>query len=93
MLIISYDIANDKIRTKFSKFLTKYGRRIQYSVYEIQNSDRLLSVIQAEIEGTFEPQFSPADTVLIVPISLADEKKIIKYGYGANDDLDFLFIE
>ena len=55
MLIISYDIANDKIRTKFSKFLTKYWRRIQYSVYEIQNSDRLLSVIQAEIEGTFEP--------------------------------------
>ena len=93
MLLISYDIASDKTRTKFAKFIKKYGRRIQYSVYEIRNSERVLDIIKAEIEHGFEPLFSPADTVLIVPISPADEKKIIKYGWGANEDLDFVFVD
>ena len=57
MLLISYDIANDKIRTKFAKFIKKYGRRIQYSVYEIFNSDRVIGNIMAEIEASFEPYF------------------------------------
>lgn len=93
MLIISYDIADDKLRTKFSKFIRKYGRRIQYSVYEIRNSDRVIDIIKAEIDHIFEPKFSVADTILIIPISLADEKKLIKYGWGANDDLDFILVE
>ena len=36
MLIISYDISETKVRTKFSKFLQKFGRRIQLSVFEIK---------------------------------------------------------
>lgn len=35
MIIVSYDISNDKVRSKFSKFLLEYGDRLQYSVYEI----------------------------------------------------------
>ena len=35
MLLISYDISNDKIRTKFSKFLSKFGFRLQYSVLKL----------------------------------------------------------
>ena len=35
MIIISYDISDTKLRTKFSKFLMKSGGiRLQYSVYE-----------------------------------------------------------
>ena len=37
MLLISYDISNDKIRTKFAKYLSKFGFRLQYSVFEISN--------------------------------------------------------
>ena len=37
MLVVSYDIKDDKLRTKFSKMLTKNGAvRLQYSVYEIR---------------------------------------------------------
>ena len=39
MLIVTYDIHDDKTRTKFGKLLKKYGRRLQYSVFEIKNSD------------------------------------------------------
>ena len=42
MIIISYDIADNKLRTKFSKFIKKYGHRIQYSVFEIDNSKTIL---------------------------------------------------
>ncbi len=92
MLLISYDIADDKIRTKFSKFIRKYGHRVQYSVYEIHNSQRLLSIICAEIEANFEEKFWKTDSVIIVPISAPNEKQIVRYGYAANDDLEYIFV-
>ena len=33
-LIISYDIIDDKRRTKLAKKLCDYGKRVQYSVFE-----------------------------------------------------------
>ncbi len=33
--LISYDIHNDRRRNKVSKVLLDYGRRVQYSVFEI----------------------------------------------------------
>ena len=29
MIIISYDISNDKLRTKFAKYLSRFGHRIK----------------------------------------------------------------
>ncbi len=34
MVIVVYDIPNDKRGTKLSKFLEAYGRRVQFSVFE-----------------------------------------------------------
>ena len=48
MILVSYDIADDKLRTQFSKFLRKYGNRMQFSVYKIQNSKRLLDIISVK---------------------------------------------
>lgn len=45
MIIISYDIKDNKLRTKFSKFIRKFGYRMQYSVYEITNSKHMLNNI------------------------------------------------
>ncbi len=45
MFLVVYDIADDKLRTRFSKYLSQYGRRLQYSVFEIANSDRVLGNI------------------------------------------------
>lgn len=33
-VVISYDISNDKRRTKIMKILEDHGRRVQYSVFE-----------------------------------------------------------
>ena len=45
MVIVSYDISVDKLRTKFSKYLSRFGHRIQYSVFEIDNSKRIIDNI------------------------------------------------
>ena len=48
--LITYDISNDKRRTKLSELLNTYGIRVNYSVYEcILNQtklDKLLYVIE-----------------------------------------------
>jgi CRISPR-associated protein Cas2 len=86
MILLSYDIANDKVRTKFSKFLNKFGRRMQYSVYEIRNSQRVLQNILNEIELRYKKQFTGADSVVIFQISESDQRKIVRYGYAKNEE-------
>ncbi len=92
MLLVTYDISNDKLRTKFSKFLEKYGYRLQYSIFQIKNSEKILANIRAEIEGKFAKKFTGEDSILIIPISGVNEEKIEKYGYAKYMDEDVIFV-
>lgn len=92
MLLISYDIQNDKTRTHFSKFLKKYGHRIQYSVFDISNSERLLTNILEEIKLKYDKRFTGSDSVAIFPICEGCKKKIIKMGYAKTEDSDIVFL-
>jgi len=88
MILLSYDISSDKVRTKFAKFLNQFGRRMQYSVYEIRNSPRVLQNILDEIELTYRKRFTGADSVVIFQICEGDKKKIRRYGYAENEEKD-----
>ncbi len=90
MILISYDIANDKLRTKFSKFLQKYGNRMQFSVYKIQNSKRMLDIIKSEIDNHFEKLFKEEDSVLIIETS--ENCKISKYGFLKHEESDIIIV-
>lgn len=92
MLLITYDISSDKLRTRFSKFLEQHGYRLQYSIFEIKNSEKILNNIRAEIEGKFAKKFTGSDSVLIIPISEVNESKIEKYGYAKNMESDIIFV-
>lgn len=91
MIIVSYDIANDKLRNKFSKYLKKYGVRIQYSVFEIKNSKRLLDNIMSDITNNFEKKFEQSDSVIIIETS--QNCKISRWGYAKNDCGDIINVE
>lgn len=93
MLIASYDFSNDKVRVKFAKFLKKYGRKLQYSVYEIRNSDRFLRNIKKEIELQYKRQFTGADSVVIISLCEQCRKKVIRYGYAKNDEKEVVVFE
>ncbi|PIQ69003.1 MAG: CRISPR-associated endonuclease Cas2 [Candidatus Taylorbacteria bacterium CG11_big_fil_rev_8_21_14_0_20_46_11] len=93
MIIASYDFSNDKVRTKFSKFLKKFGRKLQYSVYEIRNSDRVLQNIKKEVELKYKKKFSNADSVLVMELCERCKKNVCRYGYAVNDEKDVVVFE
>jgi CRISPR-associated protein Cas2 len=90
MLLVCYDIANDKLRTQFSKFLLKYGRRVQYSVFEIDNSRRYIKLIQAEIVHKFAKKFTWSDTILVYQIQDNESKKVLRFGWAATEEEELL---
>ncbi len=89
MLVISYDISNDKLRTKFSKMLTKHGAiRLQFSVYEVNNTNRVLNNLLAMVEDMFAKQFDGGDSVIIFDVA---EVKLKKYGNALHRDTDIVY--
>ena len=90
MILISYDIQNDKLRTKFAKYIKKYGYRLQYSVFEITNSKNILKNIMCEISDMFEKKFGQGDSVMIIETS--EKCKITKWGFPKNEENDIILI-
>lgn len=90
MIIISYDITNTKKRTRFMKFIRKFGRRIQYSVYEIENSAAVLSNVVNEIKRCFAEEFEETDSVCL--FNLSSSCKIEKFGYAAHEDEHLIIV-
>lgn len=89
MLIISYDIKDDKLRNKFAKMLVKNGcMRLQFSVYEFNNTKRMIDNIKENIKHYFFTRFTPDDSVVIFDVNV---EKTIKYGNAIHRDEDILF--
>lgn len=57
MVVVSYDISNDKLRTKFAKYLSRFGHRLQYSVFEIDNSEKIVNNIVNDLKNKYEKSF------------------------------------
>jgi CRISPR-associated protein Cas2 len=93
MLLVSYDFESDKTRAKFARFLEKYGRRLQYSVFEVHHSERVLQNILTEVETKYKTLFTGADSIVIIPITPADTGKVIRYGFAKNEETDVLIFQ
>lgn len=90
MIIISYDIKDDKIRTKFSKMLRSQGAiRLQFSVYEVNNTQRIIDNIRINIVDKFSKIFTGADSVLIFD---APNAKVEKFGNAIHRDSDIVYL-
>lgn len=93
MLIVSYDIHSDFSRNKFSRFLSKFGDRIQLSVFKIKNSKRVLNVILSEVNERYKKDFRPTDSVYIFNACEGCTKRIHKFGSAAYEDTDVVYLE
>ena len=90
MIIISYDIKDDKIRTKFAKMLRAQGAiRLQFSVYEVNNTQRVIENIKINIIDKFGKLFKGADIVLIFD---APNAKVQKFGNAIHRDTDVVYL-
>ncbi|MCM1222842.1 MAG: CRISPR-associated endonuclease Cas2 [Lachnospiraceae bacterium] len=86
---MSYDISDDRLRAKFSKMLTKYGAvRLQYSVYEVNNTNRVINNLMVMIEEYFAKKFDGCDSVIIFDVSSV---KLTKYGNSIHRDKDIMY--
>ena len=90
MIVLSYDISDNKLRSRFSKYISKFGHRIQYSVFEIDNGDRVLQNIIEKIDKKFGEDFGESDSVVI--FNVKHDKDIIKYGFMKHDDKDIIIV-
>lgn len=89
MLVVSYDISDDKLRKRFSKMLEKNGGiRLQYSVFEINNTKRIQDVLKVKIESYFAKEFGGGDSIFIFETEMG---KAIKYGNAIHRDQDLLY--
>lgn len=88
MIIISYDIADDLVRGRFQRILTKHGAiRLQYSVYELVNTKRMIDNMRIKIES-YTKHFTPNDSVVIFDI---DSDKLTKYGNAIHRDKPIVY--
>ncbi len=75
--VISYDIKNDKRRTKVCNILKDFGNHVQYSVFECEldekNYTKLLSKVLPHIN-------KDADSLMIYSLCEGCRKKIKVYG-------------
>jgi CRISPR-associated protein Cas2 len=90
MLIISYDIADTKLRTRFAKYLSKFGFRLQFSVFQIRHSQTFLNNIIIKIEAVFGKEFQETDSIII--FHLSKQCKKYSFGYAKNDNKEVLFV-
>ena len=67
------------------------GHRLQYSVFQIDNSSRIIDNIIQNLKNNFEKKFTQEDSVMIFKLSSSCE--IIRFGYAKNDEKDFFIIE
>ncbi|MES5006180.1 CRISPR-associated endonuclease Cas2 [Prevotella disiens] len=90
MLVISYDIKNDKLRTSFNKMLCKHGAiRLQYSVYEVNHTNRICDNLILKIEAEFSSKFGGDDSVIIFDVAGV---KLKKYGNAIHRDKDIVYL-
>lgn len=90
MIIVSYDIKDDKIRTRFAKMLRSQGAiRLQFSVYEVNNTQRIIENIKLNIVVKFSKLFTGVDSVLIFD---APNAKVEKFGNAIHRDQDVVYL-
>lgn len=55
-IVVSYDIVDDKRRTKVHKALKNFGTPVQYSVFECQLDSPTLARLQKRLKALIRPQ-------------------------------------
>lgn len=53
-LALAYDISDNRRRARVARVLTGYGRRVQYSVFEADLTQRQAEDMLARVEGLLE---------------------------------------
>ncbi len=54
LILVSYDLPNDRRRTRLAHTLKDYGQRVQYSVFECNLEEAQLARLRSRVEKLIE---------------------------------------
>lgn len=75
--LVSYDIVDDKKRTRLHKMLKNFGARNQYSVFECDLDGKKYVELEYKIRKI---KIEQGDSIMVYPICSSCESKIIRKG-------------
>lgn len=78
-MVVSYDITDDRRRTKVMKTLAGYGQRVQYSVFECEVRPAQVDELQRRLRRIIRPE---QDSVRFYPLCEECLGKVITLGIG-----------
>ena len=84
--LVTYDVSDDSRRNKLVKLLERYGKRVQFSCFEIEVFPTNLELLIYEVERIID---TSTDKVFFFPISAYAEKLIVKIGVSDKEDRVF----
>ena len=88
-VLVSYDIVNDRRRSKIANTLKNYGERVQYSVFEcILERDKIKRMVEA-VNKLINKQ---EDSIRIYQLCDTCSRKIQVYGTGKITEDEEMFI-
>jgi CRISPR-associated protein Cas2 len=79
LIVVSYDIPNDRRRTRLAHALKDFGERVQYSVFECRLDAEQLGRLSRRIKAEIDPE---EDRVRIYPLCLNCERQVEIQGSG-----------
>ena len=77
--VISYDVVDDRRRTRVLKLLKGYGTHVQYSVFECDLSAQQLTGVQDELRGLIDEH---TDSVRLYLLDEANKQRTRILGIG-----------
>lgn len=73
-IVVSYDISDDKRRSKVAKIMEGYGYRVQYSVFECELNARKLAQLKRRLRPLVNPK--EWESVRFYPLCAECDKKV-----------------
>lgn len=90
LVIISYDITDDKKRTRLAKKLRDFGKRVQKSVFEADITEKELVKLKQLLS---KRNWKPRIVFVFIIICEACEKTILIWGSGeVTEDEDYYIV-
>ena len=90
LILISYDISDDKKRTRLAKKLKDFGPRVQYSVFEADVQKEELDKLKKILDQT---ELENSDSIRLYRLCLECKKSITIWGEGQiTEDKDYYIV-
>lgn len=89
-VVISYDISDNKRRSKIAKIMEGYGYRVQYSVFECELDRKKLAELMQRLRPLVNKKAE--ESIRFYPLSAESEKKLKVIGLDLARELKPVFI-